>query len=63
MQFTADAHAGNIAKIYGFYNNSCNVMHHVGLPAGELAITLLVKVDKIKSMNKYFVYIHPSKCF
>ena len=61
LQFTADAHAGNIAKIYRFYNNSCNVRHHVGKPAGEPTITRMVKVDEIISMNKYFVYLRPSK--
>ena len=45
-QFTTDAHAGNKAKIYGFYNNSCNVRHHAGKPAGETMITRMVKVHK-----------------
>ena len=51
------------AKIYGFYNNSCNFEHHAGLPAGKPAMTQAVKVDKMILMNKYFAYHRPSKCF
>jgi len=43
------------------YDNSCNVRHHVGKPAGEPAITRTVKVDETISLNKYFAYLHPSK--
>ena len=61
-QFTADAHAGKITKVYGLYNNSFNIRHHAGLPAGHPVMTQMVKVDEIKSMNKYFAYLCPSKC-
>ena len=50
-QFTAHVHAGNLAIIYGFYNNSFNVRHHAGKPAGEPAMTRIVKVDEIISLN------------
>ena len=60
-QFTADAHAGNLAKIYGFYNNSCNIRHHPGKPVGEPAMTWIVKLDEIISLNKYFAYIPSSQ--
>ena len=60
-RLTADAHAGNIAKIYGFYNKTCNVRHHVGVPTGEPVMTWMVKVYEIKSMNKYCAYLNPSK--
>ena len=60
-QFTTDAHAGNITKIYGFYNDSCNVRHHASLPTDEPAMTRMVKVNEIKSMNKYFADLRPSK--
>ena len=56
-RFTADAHAGNIV---GFMNATCNVRHHVGVSMGEPTMTRMIKVDKIKSMNKYFAYLHPS---
>ena len=45
-QFTADAHAGNKAKIYKFYNNSSNARLHAGKPTGEPVITRMVKVDE-----------------
>ena len=61
MGFIADAHAGNIAKIYGFYNKTCNIKHHAYVPMGEPAMTRMVKADEIKSMNKYFAYLYPSK--
>ena len=47
MRFTTDAHTGNLVKIYRFYYKTCNVWHHVGVPAGKLTITWMVKVDKI----------------
>ena len=56
-----DTHAGNIAKIYRFFNYSCNVRHHASLPAGEPTMTWMVKVDKIKYVNKYFALLHPAK--
>ena len=59
-RFTADVHTDKIAKIYGFYNyNSCNVRHCAGSPVGEPAMTRMVKVDKIKPMEKY-VFCLPS---
>ena len=58
MRFTANALAGNIAR---FYNNSCNVRYHAGLPMGEPMMTRMVIVDEIKSINKYFTYLRPSK--
>ena len=60
-QFTADAHAGDIAKSYGFYNNTCNIRHHVGKPVGEPAMIQKVKVDEIISINKYLANLHPRK--
>jgi len=60
-QFITDVHTGNIAKIYRFYNDSCNVRHHAGKPTDKPAMTQMVKVDKIISINKYFAYLHPSR--
>ena len=57
-RFTTDAHAGNIAKIYGLYNNFSNVRHHAGLPAGQPTMTWMVKIDKIKPMYKYLAYLN-----
>ena len=53
-RFIADTHAGNIPKIYGFYNNFCNVRCQVGVPHGQPAMTCMGKVGKRKDMNKYF---------
>ena len=59
MRFTADAHAGKTAKIHKLYNKTCNVRHHVGVPAGKPVLTQMVKVDEIKSMNKYLLTFVP----
>ena len=38
------------------------VSHHAGLPVDQPEMTRMVKVGKIKYMNKYFTYLHPNKC-
>ena len=59
MRLTVDAHAGKTGKVFGHHNNSCNVRHHVDLPAGQPAMTWMIIVGEIKTKNKYFVYIVP----
>ena len=52
--FTADTlQVRNLAKIYGHYNNSCNIRGYAVLPTGQPAMIQVVKIDKSKQNKIY----------